>query len=75
MAVAAFDGDQGLAAVSKDGGTYQTVFFGFPFEAIPTDVDRQAVLDAVFGSCGADVGIFGDGFESGDTSAWSLTNP
>ena len=72
-AVAAFDGDQGLAGVSKDGGTYKTVFLGFPYEAVPTDVDRQAVLDAFFNFCGGSAGIFEDGFESGDTSAWSLT--
>ncbi len=65
----AFTGDQGDAAVNKDGGIYKTVFFGYPFGALPAAADREQVLQAIFEFCSA--ALFTDGFESGDTSAWS----
>src|SRR5690606_16934436 len=39
------------AALRKDAGTYATVFFGFPWEAITPATAREAVLDAVLGAC------------------------
>ena len=50
----AFIGDQGNAAISYDGENFNTVFFGYPFEAIPQLADREAVMDRLldfFGSC------------------------
>jgi hypothetical protein len=49
-ALLAFSGNQGTppqAAISKDNGVYKTVFFGFPWEAIPAAGDRQAVMQRV----------------------------
>ena len=52
----AFDGNNGNdAAVNKDNGTYRTVFFGFPLEAISGAANRQAVLEAILIWCGQDV--------------------
>ena len=54
LGVVAFTGDSGNAAVAYDGGTFRTVFLGFPFEAIPALNDRAAVLEATmayFGGC------------------------
>jgi hypothetical protein len=45
----AFSGNTGTppeAAIYKDGGTYRTVFFGFPWEAIPA-ANRNAVMQRV----------------------------
>lgn len=48
-----FSGDQGSAAIAKDNGTYRSVFFGFPFEAIPAGSDRRKdTLEAFFDYCG-----------------------
>jgi hypothetical protein len=46
-AALAFNGNVGTppeSAISKDSGVYKTVFFGFPWEAIATPADRQAVM-------------------------------
>ncbi len=54
QAQVAFVGNQGNAGVSYDGGTFRTVFLGFPLEAVPGLADRSAVLDTVvdwFGGC------------------------
>lgn len=51
-AVTVLDGNNGNdAALRKDAGTYATVFFGFPWEAITPATAREAVLDAVLGAC------------------------
>jgi hypothetical protein len=50
----AFSGNQGNAAVSYAGSTFNTVFLGYPFEAIPGLADRSAVMDRTvtfFGGC------------------------
>ena len=50
----AFSGDEGNAAVSYDGENFNTVFFGYPFEAIPQLADRSDVMQRVvdfFGGC------------------------
>ena len=73
--VVAFDGNQGIAAVSKSAAAYRTLFFGFPFSAIAADGDRQAVMDAALEFCRSGTPLFSDGFESGDTSAWSSSLP
>ncbi len=49
-ALVAFNGNTGTppqAAISKDSGVYKTVYFGFPWEAIATATDRQAVMQRV----------------------------
>ncbi len=54
QAQVAFVGNQGNAAISYDEGSFQTVFFGFPFEAIPGLQDRADVLGTIvdwFGGC------------------------
>jgi uncharacterized repeat protein (TIGR01451 family) len=42
----AFTGDSAPpdAAVDKDNGTYRTTFWGFPFEALPSAGDHEAML-------------------------------
>ncbi len=54
QAQVAFVGNQGDAGLSYDGGTFRTVFLGFPLEAIPNLADRGDVLSTVvdwFGGC------------------------
>lgn len=61
----AFDGNEGDAAVNKDGGEYRTTFWGFPFEAVPTANDRidlmQVILDWCDGLIDCPADIDGDG--------------
>jgi len=50
------------------------VYMGFPFETILGDSAREELMERVleyFGFTDAASEIFSDGFESGDTSAWS----
>jgi choice-of-anchor B domain-containing protein len=47
----AFSGNQGNAAISRDSGTYKTVFLGFPFEAIPTQTKRREVMQKALDYC------------------------
>mgnify|MGYP001815100718 FL=1 len=69
----AFIGNQGDAAVSRRTGFSLATFWGFPWEALPTATDRQATLQAFLDAClDGQNGLFQDGFESGDPSAWSL---
>jgi hypothetical protein len=49
----AFTGNAGNAAVDKDDGVYRTTFWGFPFEAIATQTDRDAAMQVVVDFCGA----------------------
>ncbi len=54
QAQVAFLGNQGNAGISYDGDTFQTVFLGFPFEAIPNLADRADVTATLvdwFGGC------------------------
>ncbi len=49
-----FIGNQGNAAVSYDGTSFNTVFFGYPFEAIASLANRSAVMQRAvefFGGC------------------------
>jgi hypothetical protein len=68
----AFVGDVGDVAVAHADGGSRTMFLGFPWETIQAPQDREAVLQAALAWCAE---IHRDGFESGDTSAWSLTVP
>jgi hypothetical protein len=52
----------------------RTVYLGFGFEAIDNATDRAALLGAALDWMGIDE-LFVDGFESGDTTAWSATVP
>lgn len=55
----AFSGNQGNAAVAYDGAGFNSVFLGFPFEAI-NSAGRTAVMSAtlaLFGGCGPDYGL------------------
>jgi subtilisin family serine protease len=47
----AFTGNAGDAAVNKDGGAYQSTFWGFPLEALP-EAGRGETLQAVVDWCG-----------------------
>jgi hypothetical protein len=47
----AFSGDQGDAAVNKDSGVYRTTFWGFPFEALPSETDRLNGMNTVLNWC------------------------
>ena len=51
----AFGGDQGNAAVDKNGGTYRSAYLGFPVEAIALPADRQQVLGTFLNWCTATV--------------------
>jgi len=70
------DGNNGHdAALYKDSGTYQAFFLVFPWETINV-AGREAMLNAVLTTCATGPIVFEDGFESGDTSAWTTTvNP
>lgn len=48
----AFNGNQQGAGVTRDGGNYRAIFFGFPFEAIPTPADRATVMNTILSWCG-----------------------
>lgn len=51
-AMLAYAGDQGDAAVQKEGPTYHGLFLGFPLEALPLNA-RIATLQAMLQWCGA----------------------
>jgi hypothetical protein len=68
----AFDGDLGVAAVNQTADGYRTAFLAFPLEAVADDADRREVLERFLNACAE---LFADGFESGDTTAWSSTVP
>ncbi len=53
VAEAAFDGDQGVAAIDYISEVFQTTFWGFPFEAVPTLNDRIDAMNVVLTWCGA----------------------
>ncbi len=43
-AATAFNGNAGIAAISKETEVYRTVYFGFPWEAISGEQNREDVL-------------------------------
>lgn len=66
----AFNGNAGSAGLNKATAVYRTVFFGFPWEAIPTANDRrlvmQRILDWFTPQCGTVRGdLTGDGQVTG----------
>lgn len=65
----AFAGNLGDAAVNKDGGAYQTSFWGFPLEALPTVEAREATMTALIDWCGVggDTGWLAGLITDGDT--------
>ncbi|RLE19141.1 MAG: hypothetical protein DRJ65_20610, partial [Acidobacteria bacterium] len=69
----AFTGNQAGAATLRINNTSKGLFLGFPAEAL-SSADRQAVFEVFFGSC-SETPLFSDGFESEDTSLWSVTRP
>ena len=46
----AFSGNLGDAGISKDNGSYQTAFLGFPLEAVPP-LGRQEIMGSFLGWC------------------------
>ncbi|MBN1305663.1 MAG: DUF333 domain-containing protein, partial [Anaerolineales bacterium] len=72
-AALAFDGDQGNAAVSLNNGVFQTNYLAFPFEALPSTVERNAVLGSFLDSCGSSEGLAKS--LPGDTSTRQSTSP
>ncbi|MEE8526484.1 MAG: S8 family serine peptidase [Thermoanaerobaculia bacterium] len=71
----AFFGDHGNAAILREGATFRTTWWGFPFAALPgaavrADAMRRALEDV----CGVAVPTFFDGFESGDLSGWAQSS-
>ncbi|HEX4953698.1 MAG TPA: sialidase family protein [Thermoanaerobaculia bacterium] len=64
------------ASLNRDGGVWRTVFFTVPIEAISNATDRQNTFQRVLDYCIIETSlIFADGFETGDTSAWTVTFP
>ena len=51
-AAVAFSGDTASVAITKNTGTYKTVYFGFPFEALPTSGARMDVMNTFLSWCG-----------------------
>ena len=47
----AFYGDTTVAGVSLDNGTFKTSFWGFPFEALPTQGDRDSAMSEFLKWC------------------------
>ncbi|MEN8164008.1 MAG: hypothetical protein ABFS37_07760 [Acidobacteriota bacterium] len=73
----AFLGDdvgQEEMGVAKIGLGSAAFYFGFPLEALPTQGDLMDVIARAMTFCG-EPAFFADGFESGDTSAWSVSMP
>lgn len=70
----AFRGDTpntNIGAISKRGAGYFTTYMSFGIEALPA-ASQDDVLLRFFSFCG---GLLIDGFEAGNTTAWSSTVP
>ncbi|HOC42726.1 MAG TPA: hypothetical protein PKJ99_06865 [Thermoanaerobaculales bacterium] len=67
------DGVGGIRAASAASGA-RVVYLGFGFEAIDNAQHRADLLGPALQWLGAGE-LFSDGFESGDTTAWSATVP
>jgi len=63
----------GIRATDSDSGA-KVVYLGFGYEAIDNPQDRAELLGRSLEWMGVNE-LFVDGFESGDTSRWSLTVP
>lgn len=62
------------AGVAKFNGSSGAFFFGFPLEALPTQNDLELVIGRAITLCG-EPPFFADGFETGDSSRWSVSIP
>jgi len=51
----AFSGNAGNAAVAKETDIYHTTYWGFPFEAVPTTGDREALMSMFLDWCAPQV--------------------
>lgn len=73
-AQSAFSGSNGNAAVSKDAGTYHTIYLGFPLEAIANASARKDVLQRAFDFCTSTppppACLFCDDFNDGVQPGW-----
>ena len=67
------DGGGGIRATDAASGA-RIVYLAFGFEAIDNAQDRADLLGSALAWLGVNE-LFVDGFESGDTSAWSTTVP
>jgi len=47
QALESFDGPKGTAGISYDGASFNTVFLGFPLEAVP-EAGRTAIMETLF---------------------------
>ncbi|MCP4901552.1 MAG: hypothetical protein GY906_31705, partial [bacterium] len=65
---------QESAAVAKSTDDFAACYLGFGLETLPTQSDIVDVLERAFTYC-PDSGLFADGFESGDISAWTTSVP
>jgi hypothetical protein len=73
---ATYDGSSDGACLEVDTGTYRVVYLAFPFESITSGAVRADVMAAAMSFLVPPSGpIFADGFESGDTTSWSVTTP
>jgi len=48
------EGDQGTAGIALNKGQFKTSLWGFPFEAIATAAERQALINAAIEWCGSE---------------------
>ncbi|MBC8505426.1 MAG: S8 family serine peptidase [Anaerolineales bacterium] len=53
-ASAALVGEYGVAGLTKTNGIFKTTLWAFPFEALPTEADRQELLGAALDWCGVE---------------------
>ncbi len=69
-----FTADPTGAAIVRDGGAWRTLFLGFAIESITESSGHEELLGAMWDFCQERSLLFADGFESGDTSAWSAAS-
>ncbi len=65
---------QGAIRATDSTSGARIVYLGFGYEAVDNPQDRAALLGAALDWLGVDE-LFVDGFDSGDTSRWSVTVP
>jgi len=51
-ATSALVGEYGIAGLMNANATFKTTLWAFPFEAVPTEADRQELLSAALDWCG-----------------------
>ena len=69
----------GMVAAVQYSGTAKLVYLGFPFETISDETARTQLMAAAIDFFELEASdpqpIFADGFESGNTSAWTAAVP